>query len=97
MYEIMAAHRGTVDEGRTTQSGEGHLHPKETGAGYIMGGGDTVLIQTVKCPSYRSTWPRGVQELQAPRFLDTWHMKVVRSSPLRTGRLYPQEYPVTHF
>jgi len=24
-------------------------------------------------------------------------MKVVRSSPLRTGRLYPQEYPGTHF
>jgi len=23
-------------------------------------------------------------------------MKVVRSSPLRTGRLYPQEYPGTH-
>jgi len=30
-------------------------------------------------------------------FLDTRHMKVVRSSPLRTGRLYPQEYPGTHF
>jgi hypothetical protein len=29
--------------------------------------------------------------------LDTRHMKVVRSSPLRTGRLYPQEYPGTHF
>ena len=24
-------------------------------------------------------------------------MKVVRSSPLRTGRLYPQEFPGTHF
>jgi len=24
-------------------------------------------------------------------------MKVVRSSPLPTGRLYPQEYPGTHF
>ena len=24
-------------------------------------------------------------------------MKVVRSSPVRTGRLYPQEYPGTHF
>ena len=24
-------------------------------------------------------------------------MKVVRSSPLRTSRLYPQEYPGTHF
>ena len=35
------------------------------------------------------TWPRGVQEVKAPRFLDIRHMKVVRSSPLRTGRLYP--------
>jgi hypothetical protein len=24
-------------------------------------------------------------------------MKAVRSSPLRTGRLYPHEYPGTHF
>jgi len=24
-------------------------------------------------------------------------MKVARSSPSRTGRLYPQEYPGTHF
>ena len=51
----------------------------------------------VKYPHYRPTWPTGVQEVKAPRFLDTWHMKVVRSSPLRTGRLYPQEYPGTHF
>jgi hypothetical protein len=50
-----------------------------------------------KYPRYRPTWPRGVQEVKAPRFLDTRHMKVVRSSPLRTGRLYPQEYPDTHF
>ena len=42
-------------------------------------------------------WPRGVQEVKAPRFLDTRHMKLVRSSPLSTGRLYPQEYPGTHF
>ena len=40
---------------------------------------------------------RGVQEVKAPRFHDTRHPKVVRSSPLRTGRLYPQEYPGTHF
>ena len=48
-------------------------------------------------PRYRPTWPRGVQEVKAPRFLDTRHMKLVISSPLRTGRLYPQEYPGTHF
>jgi hypothetical protein len=33
----------------------------------------------------------------SPRFIDTRQMKVVRSSPLRTDRLYPQEYPGTHF
>ena len=43
----------------------------------------------VKYPCYRPTWPRGAQEVKAPRFLDTRYMKVVRSSPLRTGRLYP--------
>jgi hypothetical protein len=33
--------------------------------------------------------PLGLQEVEAPRFLDNWHMKVVRLSDLRTGRLYP--------
>ena len=51
----------------------------------------------VRYPRYRPAWPRGVLEVKAPRFLDTRHMKMVRSSPLRTGRLYPQEYPGTHF
>ena len=37
----------------------------------------------VKYPRYRPTWPRGVQEVKAPRFLDTRHMKVVRSSFFR--------------
>jgi hypothetical protein len=35
--------------------------------------------------------PLGFQELEAPEFLDNRHMKVVRLSALRTGRLYPQE------
>ena len=35
--------------------------------------------------------PRGFQEVEVPRFQDNRHMKVVRSSALRTGRLYPQE------
>jgi hypothetical protein len=37
--------------------------------------------------------PLGIRKAKASRFfltLDT--MKVVRSSPLRTGRLYPQEF-----
>jgi len=36
-------------------------------------------------------WPRGFQEVEAPRFKDNRHSKVVRLSALRTGRLYPQE------
>ena len=35
--------------------------------------------------------PRGFQEGEVPRFQDNQHMKVVRLSALRTGRLYPQE------
>ena len=35
--------------------------------------------------------PWGFQEVYAPRFQDNRHMKVVRLSVLRTGRLYPQE------
>jgi hypothetical protein len=33
--------------------------------------------------------PIGFQEIEAPRFQDSRHMKVVRLSALRTGRLYP--------
>jgi hypothetical protein len=36
-------------------------------------------------------WPLGFQEAEAPEFLDSRHMKVVRLSAQRTGRLYPQE------
>ena len=35
--------------------------------------------------------PWRFQEVEAPRFQDNQHMKVVRLSALRTGRLYPQE------
>ena len=34
--------------------------------------------------------PSGFQEVEAPRFQDNRHMKVIRSA-LSTGRLYPQE------
>jgi hypothetical protein len=36
--------------------------------------------------------PLGFQEAEAPRFQDNKHMKVVRLSALRTGRLYPRRY-----
>jgi hypothetical protein len=39
------------------------------------------------------TWPWGVQEVKVPGFLDNRHTNVVRLSALRTGCLYPQEYP----
>jgi hypothetical protein len=35
--------------------------------------------------------PWGFQEVEAPRFQDNQHIKVVRLSALRTGRLYPEE------
>jgi hypothetical protein len=35
--------------------------------------------------------PLGFQEVEAAEFLDNRHMKVVRLSALRTGRLYPQK------
>jgi serine/threonine protein kinase len=34
--------------------------------------------------------PIGFQEVEAPRFQDIWHMRVVRSA-LHTGCLYPKE------
>ena len=35
--------------------------------------------------------PLVLQEVEAHRFIDNRHIKVVRLSALRTGRLYPQE------
>ena len=46
-------------------------------------------VRKVKYPRYRPMWTRGVQQVKAPRFHDTRHMKMVRSSPVLTGRLYP--------
>jgi hypothetical protein len=40
----------------------------------------------------------GFQEVEAPRFPDTRHMKVAKLSALRTGCLYPAgNIPGTHF
>ena len=55
------------------------------------------------CVSLASTWakgkaipveacrPWGFQEVEAPTFQESRHMKVVRLSALRTGLIYPQE------
>jgi hypothetical protein len=42
--------------------------------------------------------PLGIRKVKASGFFMIFGtVKMVRSSPLRTGRLYPQEYPGTHF
>jgi hypothetical protein len=43
----------------------------------------------VKQSHYR---PWGFQEVEAPRFHDNRHLKVVSLSALRTGRLYPKKH-----
>ena len=44
------------------------------------------------------TGPTGFQEVEASRFQDSRHMKVVKLSALRTGHLYtPGNIPGTHF
>jgi hypothetical protein len=46
------------------------------------------LKKKIKQSLYR---PRGFQKVEAPRFQDIWHMKVVRLSALYTSHLYLQE------
>ena len=49
-------------------------------------------------PLQASTGPERFQEVEAPRFQDNRHMKVVRLSALCTGRLYPPgNIPGIHF
>ena len=45
----------------------------------------------VKQSHYRRVQAQGFQEADVPRFQDSRHMKVVKLSALRTGRLYPQK------
>jgi hypothetical protein len=53
------------------------------------------LYKKKSCPI---TGPYGSRRLRLPRFLDNRHMKVVRLSAIRTGRLYPPgNIPGTHF
>ena len=48
-------------------------------------------VVKIKQSHYRPGQALLVQEVEAPRFQDIRHMKMVRLSALRTGRLYPQE------
>jgi len=53
-----------------------------------------IPIQGIKgkaIPLQAWTGPEGSREVEAPRFQDNWHIKVVGLSVLCTGRLYPQE------
>jgi len=54
----------------------------------LEGIGKTKKGKAVPLQAWR---PRGFQQVQAPRFQDIRHMKVVRLSALCTGCLYPQE------
>jgi hypothetical protein len=61
--------------------------------------GDVSGVGKVKSNPIRSLdRPLGFHEVEAPRFLDNPHMKVVRLSALRIGRLYlPGNIPGTYF
>jgi len=48
-------------------------------------------IKDKEIPLQARKVPGGFQEVETPGFQDSRHMKVVRLSALRTGRLYPQE------
>jgi hypothetical protein len=55
-------------------------------------------VKKVKLSRYRPEQALGGSGRLRFRIFSTFcTMKVVRSSPLRTGRLYPQEFPGTHF
>jgi len=50
-----------------------------------------LMLYKIKDPITGLDRPLGFQEVEAPRFQDNRHIKVVRLSFLRTGCLYPQE------
>jgi len=57
-----------------------------------------VKVKGKAVPLQAWTGPTVFQEVEASRFQDTRHVKVVRLSVLRTGRLYiPRNIPGTHF
>jgi len=57
-----------------------------------------VITQGKAIPLEAYYRPRGFQQVEAPTFPDSRHVKVVRLSALRTGRLSPPGIiPGTHF
>jgi hypothetical protein len=59
---------------------------------------DFSLLEEKQSPVLARTGPEGSGRFRAPRFQDSPHMKVVRLSALRTGRLYhPGNTLGTHF
>ena len=62
---------------------------------YLTHGTNVVKGKDIPLQAWEGSW--GSRRLRLLDLLDTRHMKVVRSSPLRTGRLHPQEFPGTHF
>jgi hypothetical protein len=49
------------------------------------------VVKDKAVPVLACTSPEGPRSFRLPEFLENRHMKVVRLSALRTGRLYPQE------
>ena len=57
-----------------------------------------IKAQSYSNPITSLNRPWGFQKVEAPRFQDNRHMKVLRLSALRTGSLYPAgNIPGTHF
>jgi hypothetical protein len=64
----------------------------------FYGGVSEMIFKKVKFSRYRPEQALGNPEKKTCEYFMTFGtMKVVRSSTLWTGRLYPQEYPGTYF
>jgi hypothetical protein len=72
---------------------EGHCRSKrEHKLIYVLPSTSSITLKIkVKQSHHRPDRPWRFQEVEAPRFQDIRHMKVVKLSALRTGCVYPQE------